>query len=65
MHYPRKKSTETAEGVSYGLGREHIEESAQTITSQTSFAKQELLEAFSVKVSQLSFVLLMTDGTSM
>ncbi|XP_056697041.1 uncharacterized protein [Spinacia oleracea] len=63
MHYPRKKSTETAEGVSYGLGREHIEESAQTITSQTSFAKQELLEAFSVKVSQLSFVLLMTDGT--
>uniref|UniRef100_A0A803MCN6 Vacuolar protein sorting-associated protein 13 VPS13 adaptor binding domain-containing protein n=1 Tax=Chenopodium quinoa TaxID=63459 RepID=A0A803MCN6_CHEQI len=57
-HYLQRKFSETAEGDSNDLGEKHIEEPAQT---KTSFIKLELLKAYSIKVSQLSLALLVTD----
>ncbi|XP_021758394.1 uncharacterized protein LOC110723347 isoform X1 [Chenopodium quinoa] len=59
-HYLQRKSSGTAEGGSNDLAEEHIEDSAQT---RSSFVKLELLKAYSIKVSQLSLVLLVTDET--
>ncbi|XP_010680975.2 uncharacterized protein LOC104896009 isoform X2 [Beta vulgaris subsp. vulgaris] len=63
MNYSNRKPMEAAEGSSNGLGREHIEESTETKTSVVSCVQQKLLEAFSVNVSRLSLVLLVTDDS--